>query len=251
LSTEDDFANDFKDVPCKHNQRLEAVRGLFMRMGASESEITTAKFRGAENLVVKRKGLTDETIIIGAHYDFADLGCGAIDNWSGIVTMSHIYKSVRGVEQKKTVLFVAFDNEEKGLVGARAMANAIAKEDLPRYCAMINIDSFGQAPPFAMTNTSSASLIRVAEDAATALRMPFYSAPINGADADSSAFLARKIPAVTFAGIGPDWPSILHTVKDQKAKVDAQSAYMGYKLALAVWDRVDQAECGRFRDASK
>src|SRR5262245_50079573 len=183
LSTVDDIANDFRDVPCKHNQRLEAVRALFMRMGASASEITTTRFRGAENLVVMRNGSTDETVVIGAHYDFTDLGCGAIDNWSGIVAMSHVYKSIRALEPKKTVLFVAFDNEEKGLVGARAMANAIAKEDLIRYCAMINIDSFGLAQPFAMANTSSRSLIRAAEDAASMLQVPFHSSPIDGADA--------------------------------------------------------------------
>jgi Zn-dependent M28 family amino/carboxypeptidase len=221
-----------------------------MRMGASASEITTTRFPGAENLVVKRSGSTDETILIGAHYDFTDLGCGAIDNWSGIVAMSHVYKSIRALEQKKTVLFIAFDNEEKGLVGAQAMANAITKEDLPRYCAMINIDSFGLAQPFAMSNTSSRSLIRVAEDAASMLQLPFHSAPINGADADSSAFLARKIPSVTFAGIGSDWFSVLHTVKDQKEKVDPRSVYVGYRLALAVWNRVDQAPCDAFREPS-
>jgi Zn-dependent M28 family amino/carboxypeptidase len=162
--------------------------------------------------------------------------------------MGHVYKSIRALEQKKTVLFVAFDNEEKGLVGARAMANALAKEDLPRYCAMINIDSFGLAQPFAMANTSSRSLIRAAEESASILQVPFNSTPITGADADSSAFLGRKIPAVTFAGIGSDWPSILHTVKDQKEKVDARSVYVGYRLALAVWDRVDQAACDAFRE---
>jgi hypothetical protein len=248
LSSVEEIANDFKEVPCKGSQRLEAVRALFIRMGASASEITTEKFRGAENLVVKRMGLTDETIILGAHYDFADLGCGAIDNWTGIVTMGHIYRSVRMIEQKKTLLFVAFDNEEKGLVGALAMANAIPKEDLPRYCAMINVDSFGLAEPFAMANTSSLPLMKVAEDAASELQLPFHSAPITGAGADSSAFLARKIPAMTLAGVANDWPSILHTVKDQKEKVDARSVYFGYRLALAVWNRVDQSECKAFRD---
>jgi Zn-dependent M28 family amino/carboxypeptidase len=246
----EEIANDFKDVPCKGSQRLEAARALFMRMGASSSEISTEKFRGAENLVVKRPGRTNDTILIGAHYDFADLGCGAIDNWSGIVTMSHVYKSVRALEPQKTVLFVAFDNEEKGLVGAQAMANAIAREDLPRYCAMINIDSFGLAPPFAMTNTSTPSLMKVAQDAASTLQIPFHLEPINGADADSSAFLARKIPAVTFAGVGNDWSSILHTVKDQKEKVDGRSVYLGYRLTLAVWDHVDHAPCDAFREPS-
>jgi len=250
LSTVDDIAGDLKEVPCKHNQRLESVRAQFIRMGANPSEITTQKFSGAQNLVVKRPGLSEDTIIIGAHYDFVDLGCGAIDNWTGIIAMSRVYESVRALEPKKTVLFVAFDNEEKGLVGARAMANAIEKEDLPRYCAMINLDSLGMTQPFAMTNTSSPSLMTAASDAASAMGLPLNKAPIANADADSSAFLSKKIPAITLAGVSNDWASILHTTKDQKEKIDAHGVYLGYRLALALWDRVEQAPCGSFREQS-
>jgi hypothetical protein len=248
LSSLDDIAGDLKEVPCKRNERLEAVRAQFTRMGANASDITTQKFRGAENLVVKHPGPIEDTIVIGAHYDFVDEGCGAIDNWTGIVAMSHVYKSVRALEHNKTVLFVAFDNEEKGLVGARAMANAIPKEELPRYCAVINLDSFGMAQPFAMANTSSPALTKAASDAASAIDLPFSTAPISGADADSSVFLARKIPAVTLAGVSSNWPSILHSRNDQKGKIDARGVYLGYRLALALWHRVDQAPCGAFRE---
>jgi len=248
LSSLDDIANDLKEVPCKRNGRLEEVRAVFMRMGATAPEITTQKFRGAENLVVKLPGLTEDTIILGAHYDFVDEGCGAIDNWSGIVAMSRVYKSVRALEQEKTLLFVAFDNEETGLVGARAMANAIPKEDLIHYCAMINLDSFGMAQPFAMTNTSAASLMKVASDAASAMGVVFQTAPINNADADSSAFLARKIPAITLAGVSANWPTILHSNNDQKEKIDSRQVYLGYRVALALWNRIDQAPCNAFRE---
>jgi Iap family predicted aminopeptidase len=248
LSTPDDVANDFKDVPCKSKERIEAVRALFIRMGANASDITTQKFRDAENLVVKLPGRTDDTVILGAHYDFVSYGCGAIDNWTGIVAMIHAYGSIRSLERQKSVLFVAFDNEEKGLVGAKAMVNAIAKEDLPRYCAMMNLDSFGLARPFVLKNTSSPSLADVAAGVASTMEDPPYTATINDADADSSAFLARKIPAVTLVGVSKDWPSILHSKKDQKEKIDTRNVYLGYRLTLALWNRIDQAPCDAFRE---
>jgi Iap family predicted aminopeptidase len=248
LSTPDDVASDFKDVPCKTRERIEALRSLFMRMGANASDITTQKFRDAENVVVKLPGRTDNTIVLGAHYDFVSYGCGAIDNWTGIVAMIHAYGSIRSLDRQKTILFVAFDNEEKGLLGAKAMANAIPKDDVPRYCAMINIDSFGLAQPFALTNTSSASLVKLAADAASELQMPFSAAPIDNADADSSAFIARKIPALTLAGVSKDWTSILHSKKDQKERIDTLSVYAGYRLTFALWNRIDQAPCDAFRE---
>ena len=248
LSTPDNIAADFKEVPCKHNQRLESVRAQFIRMGANPSDITTQKLTDAQNMIVKAPGLTEDTVIIGAHYDFVDLGCGAIDNWTGIVAMSRVYKSIRALEQKKTVLFVAFDNEEQGLLGARAMANAIKKEDLPRYCAMINLDSFGMSKPFAMSNASSPSLMTAASEAASAIGLAFDKTPIDNADADSSAFLSRKIPAITLAGVSTNWASILHSTNDQKEKIDARTVYLGYRLALALWSQVDQAPCDAFRE---
>src|SRR5206468_5638195 len=46
-----------------------------------------ANFHGVENLVLQQRGLSDETIVIGAHYHFAELGCGVVDNWTGVVAV--------------------------------------------------------------------------------------------------------------------------------------------------------------------
>jgi Zn-dependent M28 family amino/carboxypeptidase len=181
--------------------------------------------------------------VMGAHYDFAKAGCGAVDNWSGIVALAHAYRFVRSLETKKTVLFVAFDREEDGLVGSRAMVNAISREQIPHFCAMINLDSFGLADPFAMANGSSVALVKVAEEEAAKLQIPFSKVTIRKARADSFSFLSRNIPAITLSGLSKDWGSILHTRYDQAQEVDAMSVYNGYKLALALWQRVDESSC--------
>jgi acetylornithine deacetylase/succinyl-diaminopimelate desuccinylase-like protein len=164
LSSQDQIQEEFVHVPCKNKERLNAVRALFEKMGATPEEISIDKVKDAENLVVTRKGSEYGKIVIGAHYDLIEPGCGAIDNWTGIVAMAHTYRSVRQLGIRKTVLFVAFGNEEKGLFGSRGMANAIPKTELPGYCAMVNIDSFGMARPFVMTNVSSTKLTGVVEE---------------------------------------------------------------------------------------
>src|SRR5436190_23903483 len=97
VSTREEIGDEFKNVPCKNAERQAAVKALFERMGAPSSEITVEKIKSVENVVLRKKGLSDEKIIVGAHYDKVEDGCGAIDNWTGIVTIAHLYKTFREV----------------------------------------------------------------------------------------------------------------------------------------------------------
>lgn len=89
------------------------------------------------NIVAIKKGLTDEQIIIGAHFD----GDGTGDNGSGIAlgltTAQHFY----GVETYYTLVFVFFNAEEVGCKGSTAYANAMTEEQIAKTKYMINMDS--------------------------------------------------------------------------------------------------------------
>lgn len=248
LSTPEQISGDFTSVPCKGNEeRLAAAASLFKKMGAPASDVSVDRHKGVENLVVKHNGSSPEVVVIGARYDKAEVGCGAVDNWSGVVTLAHIYRAVRQFGTKKSVLFVAFGKEEKGLVGSRAMANAIAQEQISQHCAMINIDSFGLAAPFVLENISSKKLVTLADEIAGQMKIPFAKVRIEGPNSDSSSFIAKKIPAVTLSGLSNEFMSVIHTKNDQVEKVNAVSVYLGYRLALGMWSRVEAGECGSFR----
>src|SRR5688572_14714573 len=150
LTTAEEIAEDLSTIPCYHNLRRDAVEALFRKMRAEDVDITIQKVAGAENVIVTRPGKTSERIVVGAHYDFVDLGCGAVDNWTGIVALAHMYRTVARFPTEKTIVFVGFGNEEKGLLGSKGMVAAIAQDQLPQYCAMINLDSFGLAMPSAL-----------------------------------------------------------------------------------------------------
>ena len=253
LSTVEHFKAEFDTVPCKKQERLLAVRALFERMGAKTEDVTSEKKSNVQNVIVRRTAEPPipDTIVIGGHYDFIGGGCGAVDNWSGIVALAHLYKTIGHFKPRKNIVFVAFDREEEGLVGSRVFANAIKKEELPNYCAMINIDSFGLAGPFALTNVSSPPLVRLSEEIASKLQVPFVKVSIGNADTDSSSFLARKIPAVTLSGLSNNWESILHSKNDQADKVQPVSVYIGYRLALSLWGHIDEAPCAAFASSGK
>ncbi len=250
VSTVEEVGAEFDAVPCNNKNRRDAVKALFEKMGATPEEISVEKAGSAENVIVKIAGTSanDEKIVIGAHFDKTADGCGAIDNWTGVVSIAHIYRTMKSLKPNRTLIFVGFGEEEKGLVGSRAMVDKIKKEEVASYCAMINIDSLGVAIPQAADNMSSKKMIDVAADIAQQMGMQFAHASIPNAGADSMPFVAKKIPAITIHGLTNDWPKILHSSNDKPEKVNRQSVYLGYRLGLMLLAKVDDSPCDTFRE---
>lgn len=246
-SRQDDIEDDLRLVPCKSPERLAAVKNLFLKMGAKESDISSIKFEKGENLAVKIKGKTDETIIVGAHYDKIDAGCGAIDNWTGIVILTHLYKTIAQYSVDKNYVFVAFDKEEVGLLGSKAMLKTIPKESYPKYCGVVNIDSFGFTAPQAAVNISDFDMVRLAKKVAEKTATPFNDSALAGADSDSSTFLSKKIPAITFHGLGTNWRNYLHTTNDRLENLDARSVYVGYRFIFEYLIELETIGCRKFQ----
>lgn len=247
VSTPEEIKADFAAVPCEDKKRLEAVKSLFERAGVPAAEITIDKHKDVENFVWTRKGQSSEKIVIGAHYDKSAEGCGAVDNWTGVVTLSHLYRTLKDIPLKKTLVIVAFGKEEKGMIGSRAMVNAIDKDKIAEYCAMINIDSLGLSAPQVADNMSSAKLGKFTEDTAKEMKMPFARASIPGAVSDSVPFVEKNIPAVTIHGMSNEWPKILHTGNDQASRINPLSVYLAYRLALAMVVTLDQSPCAAYK----
>lgn len=93
--------------------------------------------------------LKAETILISAHHDHdgmsgSEIWHGADDNGSGtvgVVALAHAF--VGGVRPKRSILFVVFASEERGLLGAFYMA-AHPLRPLETTRAMINFDMIGR-----------------------------------------------------------------------------------------------------------
>ena len=89
------------------------------------------------NIIVTKKGNSDKTIIVGAHYD----GSGSGDNGSSIAlavtTAQHLYN----VQTEYTIQFVFFTAEEYGMYGSSAYVNAMTQQQKDNTLYMINMDS--------------------------------------------------------------------------------------------------------------
>jgi Zn-dependent M28 family amino/carboxypeptidase len=247
ISTLEDIGQDLKMVPCKNADRLAAVEKLFQKMGATDADISVEQLRDVQNVVVTKKGKSDETIIVGAHYDKVSDGCGAIDNWTGIVIIANVYRTFRSVETTKTIKFVAFDKEEQGLIGSSAMVRAIPKEKRALYCSMVNVDSFGFGYPQVLENTSSAKMTAVAKALAAEMKLQLNTASLATADADSSSFIDNGIPAITFHGLSKDWQRYLHSSNDQLENVKPASVHLGYRFLLPYLAKIDAGGCNDYK----
>jgi Zn-dependent M28 family amino/carboxypeptidase len=247
ISTREDISAEFKNVPCKNEDRQKAVKALFERMGAPSSEIIVEKLKGVENVIVHKRGASEEKIVIGAHYDKVDIGCGAIDNWTGIVAIAHIYRAFKNVTPNKTLVFVAFGKEEEGLIGSEAMARAIPKDDQKQYCAMVNIDSLGLGYPQVTDENSSHKMGLLAETLSEKMKVPFGHSSFVGADSDAHSFKSRGIPTMDIHGLTSRWRSYLHSASDNVSNVKTESVYLGFRFVLAAVISIDTARCDSYR----
>ena len=248
IATPAEIDRDLKLVPCKSADRLAAVQNLFKSLGATDSDMSVIEKKGTKNLVVTKKGTSDQIIVVGAHYDKVDDGCGAIDNWTGIVTIAHLYATLSRVPTTKTFKFIAFDREEQGLIGSDVFVHDIPKADRASYCAMINLDSFGFSSTQVLTNVSSPKLVDAAKDFWQQMKLQLSVASLTGtADADSSSFVSGGIPAITFHGLSNDWQKYLHSSRDQLKAIDVNSVFIGYRTILPFLAHTDKADCSVFR----
>jgi len=247
LATEDEIKTDVALAPCKNSERLAAVEKLFRSQGATDADIQVIEKKGTKNLVVTKKGTADGTIIVGAHWDKVSDGCGAIDNWTGIVDIAHLYGTLRSHETKKTFEFIAFDREEEGLIGSGVFVSQIPKPDRAGICSMVNLDSFGFSNAQVLENASSSKMTAAARAFWKTEDLDLASASVANADADSSSFVKAGIPGITFHGLNNDWQKYLHSSNDKLSNINPKSVYLGYRVILPFLIEIDSLSCDAFR----
>jgi hypothetical protein len=86
----------------------------------------------------------DEIIIFNAHYDSAKISPGANDDGSGVVAVLAAAYVLRNFEFNRTIKFVLFSGEEKGLLGSRAYTDMIYKKNKDIFIEF-NADMIGYA----------------------------------------------------------------------------------------------------------
>lgn len=174
----------------------------------------------ARNVISVLKGsdptLADEVIVVGAHYDHLGFGGesslasgtravhnGADDNASGTAGLIEIARALAdGPTLERTVLFIAFTGEERGLWGS---AHFVANPTVPlaSVVAMLNLDMVGRMAGDGVTVFgfgTAEGWDSVVEDTNSDLARPLLVTKVQGGEgaSDHASFHRAGIPVLHF-----------------------------------------------------
>jgi hypothetical protein len=85
------------------------------------------------NVIADLKGsqFPEQVVIVSGHLDSWDLGTGAIDDAAGVAVAMEVVNVVKklNLKPKRTIRFIAWMNEENGLVGGRTYAAEVKEKN--------------------------------------------------------------------------------------------------------------------------
>jgi len=223
------------------NQTMTPVRFFVEEIVTGETDLFKEKTR-TQNVVSILRGndskLSEEFIVLGAHYDHLGLGGpgsgsrkpdttavhnGADDNASGVVSMLEISEKLAAHRNqlKRSVLFVAFGAEEMGTIGSRFFTEN-PPVPVTSIKAMINLDMVGRLDD--ESRTLSLGGTGTAENFKEYLTehldvhdLKANCSPEGYGPSDHAAFYSHDIPVLSvMTGIHQDY----HTPEDDIEKIN-------------------------------
>ncbi len=191
------------------------------------------------------KELRNEVVIIGAHYDHVgykrnaevdtdSIFNGADDNASGTSGMLAIAKAFSEMKNKpkRTVLFLAFAGEEKGLLGSKYYVN-FPLFPIEKTVAMLNLDMIGRNhidSVFILGASHSPDLFKIVEEENKNINFHLITSDgyfVGGSD--HASFYRRNIPVIFFfTGEHSDY----HKVSDHAELIDIKKLTKVSRLAF-------------------
>jgi hypothetical protein len=176
--------------------------------------------------------LKDEWIVLSAHYDHlgvirGKLYPGADDNASGVAALLEVAErfALQPEKPRRSVMFVAFDQEEEGLLGSTHFA-AHPPRDIKKLKAFLTADMLGRSMAnlmheyvFVLGSETSPQLRRLLEEVKpeAGLTVGRVGADLIGTRSDYGPFRDRRIPFLFFStGPHPDY----HQPTDLPDRID-------------------------------
>ncbi len=107
--------------------------------------VTEHKYATGTNLIAEKRAANpadDQIFLVSGHLDTVNTA-GADDDGSGVISGLSIARAIHGLEFKRTIRFVAFDEEERGLIGSAAYAKELDRVGDISKVSLFNIEMTG------------------------------------------------------------------------------------------------------------
>jgi Zn-dependent M28 family amino/carboxypeptidase len=197
------------------------------------------------NVIADLKGTEhpEQIVIVSGHLDSWDLGTGAIDDGAGVAVAMQTAQLLKrlNLRPKRTIRFIAWMNEENGLVGGRTYAKDYEAE-IANHVAAIESDR-GAGHPLGFEVKAKPEVMPLLAPVANVLLSSGAGLLklVEGTEADISPLAAAGVPSF---GLWQDTRTYFdyhHTAADTLDKIDprelaensAAMAVMAYALANA------------------
>jgi len=239
---EDKINTEDGAVPCS-----VAGKGRMKLVVATEREILRGR-NVCALLKAAAPGATDEVVVLGAHHDHVGRGGpgslarspeehreihnGADDNASGVAGVLEIaeYLAARRGELRRSVLFLTFTGEERGLLGSMHFVE-VPTLPLSSVAAMVNLDMIGRLEGrkiFVGGVGTSPAFRALVETCAKEGEVEVALGDGGRAPSDNTSFYAKRIPVLwLFSGMHGDY----HRPTDDVEKIDAAGMEKAARLA--------------------
>lgn len=184
----------------------------------------------SQNIIAELPGTRPDTIVVGAHYDSANLNApGAVDNASGVGVLLELARVLSKEPHEETYQLIFFGAEEYGLVGSQFYA---AQADLSAVRWMLNVDMIGTPLEIDVAGKKSAppELIKQVTALAKESHIAFHLSrdfimmtreSSQGGTSDFSSFLDQGIPALGL-GISGRPAGYFHRPEDRLDRVSLE-----------------------------
>lgn len=197
----------------------------------------------SRNLVVTIPGrdLSEEVLVVGAHYDSVPYSYGAWDNGAGAVQMLSLLEHLKENRPRRTVKVIWFGSEETGLRGSRAYLEAHESE-LSNVRGMLNVDVggsiLGKELIFLAAVNDVEAWIRLLlrEEGYEAVTVPKLMS------SDSANFNDYGIPSISIGQMAPRGGGYMHTRYDNLDLIDENVLEAEAVFLAKLADRLANAE---------
>ena len=173
----------------------------YIRQGQTTVTLTidaSISVRQGQNVVASAtSGTGRKKVVIGAHYDSVTAGPGANDNASGVATILQLAREMRDQSLPFDLVFVAFGDEEIGLVGSKNYVQSLSAQERTQIVAMLNFDMVGVGDKMAFGGDKD--LVSQALQIAQRAGYPAQQLTLPGnQSSDHASFQDAGIPALFF-----------------------------------------------------
>lgn len=204
------------------------ARGKPVRLRLDISAETVGEYT-SHNVIAEVRGreLPDEVVTMGGHLDSWDLGTGAIDDGAGIGITAAAGALIGELERapRRTVRVIAYANEEQGLYGGKAYAEArAAAGEVPAHQLGAESD-FGAGRIYALRAGVDPAAWPVLEAIGEVLAPLGIATEREGGNPgpDVGPIVAKGAPWAQLAQDGTDYFDYHHTANDTLDKIDPKA----------------------------